>query len=107
EFRAALLEQRRAWNCVGRVQRLEKRLLPRQSVAAGGAFVDMRLQPFFVLEGKLAVKKQRHRLSCFIAFHTKSPRLERIFCVARKRQFLAASSEVPNISPMALKRMPW
>ncbi len=61
----------------------------------------------FLIEGKFAVQEQRQILSRFLACHTKSPKAARIFCVARNRQFLAASSDVPITSPMVRSRMPW
>ena len=56
--------------------------------------------------GQFPVKIKWYQFRDRIARHTKSPSTERIFCVARKRQFLAASSVVPNISPILRKRSP-
>src|SRR5260370_15792025 len=107
QLRAAALQQLTVGNQFGRVQRLEQRSLALQRDATARAFVDVQLQPLFLFKRKLAIQKQRQRIFRVLAFHTKSPRAARIFCVARKRQFLAASSEVPNISPMVRKRRPW
>ena len=63
--------------------------------------------PIFFVGHQLAVKVKRNELRNRIARHTKSPNTERIFWVARKRQFLAASSVVPNISPIFRNRNPW
>ena len=57
----------------------------------------------FFVRRQFAVEIERHRSCGFVAVHTNSPSTARIFCVARNRQFLAASSLVPRISPMARK----
>ena len=58
------------------------------------------------LYGELAGEEKIGHLFDRLTSHTKSPIADRIFCVARKRQFLAASSVVPSISPMFRKRNP-
>ena len=73
---------------------------------ARGAPIEVLLYAVFLVGGQLTVKVKRNQLRYRIASHTKSPNTERIFCVARKRQFLAASSVVPNISPIFRKRSP-
>ena len=74
--------------------------------AARLAAIQMQFQPLFLIEPQLAVQIQRKHSCCFVAFHVKSPNAARIFCVARNRQFLAASSVVPSTSPMAFRRIP-
>src|SRR5262245_10678251 len=74
---------------------------------ADQAVVDMLLYDFFFIEGQLPIQHQWELLGDGIAVHTKSPRAARIFCVARNKQFLAASSVVPRTPPIALRRIPW
>ena len=68
---------------------------------------EVRFQQLFLVHLQLAVEHQSKLLANVFAGHIHSPNAERIFCVALKRQFLAASSLVPSTSPMARRRMPW
>ena len=65
------------------------------------------LDAVFLVRRQFAVIIERNEFRNRIAIHMKSPNTARIFWVARKRQFLAASSVVPSISPMFRKRRPW
>ena len=76
------------------------------SRAQAGALKDVPFHAVFFLRRQLAVIIQRNQLLHRIATHTNSPSTDRIFCVARNRQFLAASSVVPSISPMLRSRKP-
>ena len=64
-------------------------------------------QGVFILETQFAQAVQRQLNPDLIAAHRNSPNAERIFWVARNRQFFAASSVVPRISPIARSRKPW
>jgi hypothetical protein len=74
---------------------------------AFGAAIDVLFDAVFFVGVQFAVIVKRYQFRNRIARHTKSPKTARIFCVARKRQFLAASSVVPSISPMFRNRSPW
>src|SRR5262249_7577577 len=82
-------------------------LLAVESAAAGGAAVHVLFEIVFLPRRQLAIKIQSGQLFHSITVHTKSPNPARIFCVARNKQFLAASSVVSRISPMVRSRMPW
>src|SRR5205807_7421182 len=71
--------------------------------AAVRVLLDLLLLPGF----ELAVEIQIGQLVDGITSHIRSPNTARIFCVARNKQFLAASSVVPSTSPIVLSRMPW
>jgi hypothetical protein len=53
-----------------------------------------------------AVAVESNPMGDFSAVHRNVSKLDLIFCVARKRQFFAASSLVPKMSPMARRRSP-
>src|ERR1035438_7526071 len=85
--------------------------LPLQSLAAIDALVQMRFDALLFVKGELTVKIQREEIfhrRAIVQFtaHTKSPNAALIFCVARNRQFFAASSVVPKISPIRRSRNP-
>jgi hypothetical protein len=107
KFRAALFEQQRGRLGLSLVESRRKPPLPFHFARAGGAPVQVLLHAFLFLGWQFAVEVKRNQLPNPIAVHTKSPNTERIFCVARKRQFLAASSVVPRVSPMFRRRSPW
>src|SRR5260370_39283863 len=88
-----------------RIKPLGESAFPFQAAAACVTALQMRFDPFFVVERKLAIEKQRKKSLRFFARHTKSPRLARIFWVARKMQFLSASSDVPTASPISRSRI--
>ena len=95
EARAALVERRRHGP------------LPLHFAGAGGTSVQVLFQAVFLFRHQLAVEIEGNQLGNRIASHTQSPNSARIFRVARKRQFLAASSVVPSRSPMFRRRRPW
>src|SRR5262249_672375 len=84
-----------------------QRLLPVEGAAAGGAAVHVLLEIVFLPRGQLPVKIESGQLFPRITVHAKSTNPARIFCVARNKQFLAASSVVSRISPMVRRRIPW
>src|SRR5579864_4506802 len=88
------------------IDRRRHRPLAFQFRAATVALVEMLFDAVLDFRRKLTVIIERNRFHYCIASHTKSPNTTRIFCVARNRQFLAASSLVPSTSPMARRRMP-
>ena len=90
-----------------RVQRRVPGFFRVQCALAKRAAVQMLLQILFRGEIQFSVKIWRKISLRDVAVHTKSPSAARIFWVARNRQFLAASSVVPSISPMFRNRRPW
>ena len=76
-------------------------------LAAPFARLEMILIALFVVRGQLAVEIQRRELRVFVAGHARSPSAERSLRVARNKQLRAASSDVPVISPICLRRIPW
>ena len=91
----------------GIIESVVQRSLPHQRTLAVPAPVQVLVDGLLFFETQLPVEEKRERLDDRIAAHTKSPNAVRIFCVTRNRQFLAASSVVPSISPMFRRRSPW
>src|ERR1017187_10054751 len=107
EAGAALFKEQQGSVGLSPVERRRKPPLPLHFARAGGAPVQVLLHALLFFGRQFAVEVKRNQLHSPIATHTKSPNTERIFCVARKRQFLAASSVVPRVSPMFRRRSPW
>src|SRR5581483_7188617 len=104
---AALVQQRRRGRNLHAIERGMERPLALQRFAAPIARIEMRFYPLLFVERKLAIKQQRKLLANRLAIlHRKSPKAARIFCVARNRQFFAASSVVPSTSPIRRRRSP-
>src|SRR5947209_3454827 len=89
-----------------RVRRGMPLFFARQSTLAESALGQMSLEFLFPGEIQFAVEVERQILLNLLTSHAKSPNAMRIFCVARNKQFLAASSVTPSASPMARSRMP-
>jgi len=107
EVAAAFGEQvRRKFGGTG-VERRREVTLVFHFTGAGCAIVKVLLDLIFLFGDQFAVEVEGNQLSDRITIHTKSPNTARIFCVARKRQFLAASSVVPSISPIFRNLKPW
>ena len=69
--------------------------------------VGVRFDDVFFVRRQFAVIVKSDQVRDRIASHVNSPKTARIFWVARNRQFFAASSVVPRISPMLRRRSPW
>jgi len=106
QFAAAVHEQRGGDGIGGLVERGVQRAQAFQLLAALGAAGQVLLHLLFFVEAQLAVKQERQLGLDLVAGHTNSPSAARIFCVARNKQFFAASSLVPRTSPMARRRIP-
>src|ERR1035441_3087571 len=89
----AFLQQRRRNFGLAPVERRRQGPLPLQLGGARGTLVQMLVYLVFLVRCDLTVEIERNQLRNRIAVHTKSPNTPRIFCVARKRQFFAASSD--------------
>ena len=83
-----------------------QRFHPVDGRLAARAPVQMLLDLFLLLRRQLAIQIKIGQLPDSFTFHTRSPNPARIFCVARNKQFLAASSVVSRISPIARSRIP-
>ena len=92
---------------LGLVQRAVQRLCPIQRRPATFARFQMLVNRLLFLERQFSIEEKRKQALDPIATHTNSPSATLIFCVTRKRQFLAACSVVPSTSPMAFRRRPW
>ena len=104
---AAGLEQHGRNLRLAPVERRRHGPLPLHFARAAGTRVQVLFQAVLLFRHQLAVKIEGNQPGNRIASHTQSPNTARIFWVARKRQFLAASSVVPSISPMFRNRNPW
>src|SRR5205085_2964792 len=98
--RAASLQERRRRLQFAPVQAGGKKPLLFHFPRARAAAVRMLFDGVFLLRRQFAVVVQRNEGGNRLAVHVKSPNTERIFWVARNRQFFAASSVVPRISPI-------
>src|SRR6185312_10743391 len=87
-------------------EKLQEFAMPRQLRLAGFAAGQMGFERFLRFRRNLAVAVVRDFVGGFDARHTNVSRLILIFWVARNRQFLAASSVVPIMSPIARSRKP-
>ena len=76
------------------------------SISAGGGAVHLCTGGDTCSTGHYVVHFDTGPLAGTNVGHINSPRADRIFCVARNKQFLAASSEVPSTSPILRKRIP-
>src|SRR5215469_11403743 len=104
---AALPQQRWRRFDIDRVERGVQCPFALERLPAEGALIEMRFDLLFVIKRKFTIQEQRELSAQPITLrHTKSPKAARIFCVARNRQFFAASSDVPKTSPIFLSRKP-
>ena len=99
-------KQRRIRRIVTFVEHVQKSAVPPQFGSAGAALRHMAFDALFHIGRHFAIAVERNLTDNFRTVHTNASRLALIFCVARNRQFLAASSVVPIISPMARSRNP-